>query len=105
MNSLAIQFAALGDSTRLAIIERLLAKGELSAGDLQDVADVSAPAISRHLKVLRDAGLVNRRIDAQRRIYRVDPHAMEAIGKWTLNHREFWDASLDRLATALDEEN
>ena len=79
MNSLAIQFAALGDSTRLAIIERLLANGELSAGDLQDVADVSAPAISRHLKVLRDAGLVNRRVDAQRRIYRVDPHAMEAI--------------------------
>ena len=105
MTILAIQFAALGDSTRLAIIERLLANGEQSAGDLQDVADVSAPAISRHLKVLRDAGLINRRIDAQRRIYRVDPHAMEAIGKWTLNHREFWDASLDRLATALDEEN
>ena len=105
MNSLAIQFAALGDSTRLAIIERLLAKGELSAGDLQDVADVSAPAISRHLKVLRDAGLVNRRIDAQRRIYRVDPRAMEAIGEWTLNNRKFWDASLDRLAAALDEES
>lgn len=104
MTSLPTHFAALGDPTRLAIVERLLAEGELCAGDLQGVADVSPPAISRHLKVLREAGLVTRRIDAQRRIYRVAPEAMRTIGDWMMNHRAFWETSLDRLAIALGEE-
>ncbi len=104
MADLQTHFAALGDSTRLAIIERLLAQGEQSAGDLQDVADVTAPAISRHLKVLREAGLVQRRVDAQRRIYSVVPEAMQAINAWTLSHRDFWQVSLDRLGRALEKE-
>ncbi|NQW13378.1 MAG: winged helix-turn-helix transcriptional regulator, partial [Rhodobacter sp.] len=56
MTKLTETFAALGDKTRFAIVERLLTEGELSAGELQAVADISAPAISRHLKVLRLAG-------------------------------------------------
>lgn len=104
MTELPIRFAALGDPTRLAIVERLLGEGELSAGDLHKVAPVSAPAISRHLKILREAGLVTRRIDAQRRLYSVAPEAMRTIAAWTMNHREFWEASVDRLAAALDEE-
>ena len=99
---LATQFAALGDPTRLAIVDRLIADGPLPAGALQDVADISAPAISRHLKVLRQAGLVQQRVDAQRRIYAVDPEAIRAIGTWTITRKEFWQGSLDRLAVLLD---
>lgn len=101
---LVTAFAALGDGTRFAIVERLLAEGELSAGDLQDVADISAPAISRHLKVLREAGLISQRVDKQRRIYAVQPAAVRAINGWTMDHADFWNASLERLAMALDKD-
>jgi DNA-binding transcriptional ArsR family regulator len=67
MSNLTKTFAALGDDTRFAIVERLLKEGELSAGELQQNSPISAPAVSRHLKVLRSAGLVNQRIDKQRR--------------------------------------
>ena len=100
--SLAPQFAALGDPTRLAIIDRLIAEGPQPAGALQDVANISAPAISRHLKVLRSAGLVQQQVDAQRRIYSVNPQAIRAIGTWTITRRDFWEGSLDRLAALLD---
>lgn len=97
-------FAALGDPTRLAIVERLLKEGELAAGVLCTDAGMSPPAISRHLKVLREAGLVAQRVDAQRRLYSVRPEAVQAISAWTMSHREFWQASLDRLARTLDRE-
>ncbi|MGB3148986.1 MAG: metalloregulator ArsR/SmtB family transcription factor [Paracoccaceae bacterium] len=100
MNNLPPIFAALSDATRFAIIERLLERGEQSAGDLADIADITAPAISRHLKVLREAGLVTQRIDGTRRIYAVAPEPMQAISRWTIAHRDFWEASLDRLARA-----
>ncbi len=103
MPDLVASFAALGEPTRFAIVERLFADGELTAGQLQSVAEVSPPAISRHLKVLRRAGLVKRRVDGQRRIYSVSRDAMEAIGAWTMSHREFWGGSLDRLELALKE--
>jgi len=98
-------FAALGDRTRFAIVERLLSHGALSAGDLQSVAQISAPAISRHLKVLREAGLITRTVDKQRRIYAVDPGTVQKISAWTLSHEEFWTGSLDRLAAALQEKD
>ena len=104
MPDLVTTFAALGDPTRFAIVERLMNDGELAAGDLLDVANISAPAISRHLKVLRNAGLIRQKIDKQRRIYAVEPKAVETISAWTLSHEEFWKGSLDRLAAALKEE-
>lgn len=104
MNQLIETFAALGDGTRFAIVERLLKEGELSAGDLQENTGISAPAISRHLKVLRKAGVIDRRIDRQKRIYAVRPQAVESISAWTMSHREFWKSSLDRLERALNEE-
>ena len=103
-DALVTAFAALGDPTRFAIVERLLDRGALPAGDLQDVAEISAPAISRHLKVLREAGLVTQTVDAQRRIYAVTPATVQAIHAWTMDHADFWNASLDRLAAALDAE-
>ena len=97
-------FSALGDPTRFAIVSRLLNEGELSAGDLNNGADISPPAMSRHLKILRHAGVISQRVDKQRRIYAVRPQAVEAISAWTMSHREFWQQSLDRLATALEQE-
>ncbi|MBZ0130677.1 MAG: metalloregulator ArsR/SmtB family transcription factor [Rhodobacteraceae bacterium] len=95
-------FAALGDATRFAIVERLLERGDQSAGQLLDVADITAPAISRHLKVLHRAGLIRRRIAAQRRIYSVAPEALQAVSAWVEYHRKFWETSLDRLERALE---
>jgi DNA-binding transcriptional ArsR family regulator len=105
MSNLSTTFAALGDTTRLAIVERLLRDGELPVGDLLDVGAISPPAISRHLKVLRNAGIVAQRIDKQRRIYSVRPEAVQSIGAWTMNYREFWQHSLDRLEAALLQES
>ncbi len=97
-------FSALGDPTRMAIVDRLLSQGALAAGDLSDVADISAPALSRHLKVLRQAGLLTRTVDRQRRIYAVNPEALRQVNAWMISHEDFWNSSLDRLAAALDEE-
>ena len=105
MSNLSSTFAALGDATRFAIVERLLQQGELPAGELQSVGQISAPAISRHLKVLRKAGVVEQRIDAQRRLYSVRPEAVQAIGAWSMSYREFWQKSLDRLEAALLQES
>ncbi len=102
MTTLPQTFSALGDETRFAIVERLLREGETSAGDLQQVADISAPAISRHLKVLRQAGVIGQRIDRQRRMYSVRPEAVQAINAWVEYHRKFWERSLDRLERALE---
>lgn len=104
MPDLVDKFAALGDPVRFALAERLLTEGPKSAGELRDVADISAPAISRHLKVLREAGLITQQIDKQRRIYAANPEAVQSISRWVGSHEAFWAASLDRLANALTEE-
>jgi DNA-binding transcriptional ArsR family regulator len=101
MTLLPNTFAALGDPTRFAIVERLLQNGELPAGTLHDVADLSAPAMSRHLKVLRTAGVVRQRIDKQRRLYSIDPDALQAISDWAISYRQFWQQGFDRLDAAL----
>jgi DNA-binding transcriptional ArsR family regulator len=97
-------FAALSDATRFAIVERLLLEGELSAGDLQRGTALSGPSVSRHLKVLNDAGLVTRRSERQSRIYAVRPEAIEGVAAWAMSHREFWEASLTRLERAMMQE-
>lgn len=97
-------FAALGDPVRFAIAERLMRQGALPAGALQDVADISPPAISRHLKVLREAGIVTQSIDGSRRIYAINPSAVQNIDDWLRQHRDFWTAGLDRLAQMLEDD-
>jgi DNA-binding transcriptional ArsR family regulator len=99
--SLHQTFATLGDPTRFAIVERLLREGELSAGNLQTETQISAPAISRHLKLLRNAGVIEQRIDAQRRLYSVRPETVKAIHMWTMTYQEFWADSLDKLEASL----
>ena len=95
------KFAASGDPTRFAIVARRLTEADLPAGALQTIADISAPAISRHLKVLREAGLVSQRAEGQRRIYSIEGDAMREVEDWVTRHREMWTAKLDRLEAAL----
>lgn len=103
MKNLASTFSALGDQTRFAIVEQLLNDGEMSVNELKKDSQISPPAFSRHLKVLREAGLVKQRIDQQRRLYSVEPDAVRAIHAWTMDHQQFWLASIDRLETALNQ--
>jgi DNA-binding transcriptional ArsR family regulator len=93
---------ALADPTRRQIVA-LLARGELSAGDLAARFPVSRPAISRHLRVLREAGLVEVRTDAQRRLYRVRPEPLAEIDAWIAPYRRLWAQRLDDLERHLDE--
>jgi DNA-binding transcriptional ArsR family regulator len=104
LSRLVDTFSALGEETRFAIVERLLRDGELSAGEIQEGLTISPPAVSRHLKVLREAGVVTRRIDRQQRIYSVRPEAVQTVNAWSLSHRDFWLSSLKRLERALIEE-
>ena len=94
---MARTFAALADPTRLSVVEELMQRGEMPAGDLVDHVGMTAPAVSRHLKVLREAGVITQRAEGTRRLYRVAPEAMKSISDWTISHRSFWEAGLNRL--------
>jgi DNA-binding transcriptional ArsR family regulator len=90
-------FGALADPTRRAIVERLLAAGELSVGDVAAPFDISSPAVSRHLQVLERAGLIERRVERQWRCVRVRADALAPIENWISRQRRHWSAALDRL--------
>jgi len=96
-------FAALADDTRLAIVDEL-AKGERAVGDLVARFAVTQPAISQHLKVLKDAGLVRVRPDAQRRLYSIEPKGFRVIELWLERHRRTWAKRLDRLEQHMDDD-
>ena len=95
--------AALGDPTRFAIIERLLNEGETSAGDLAEPFAMSKPAISRHLKVLEQANLIERNTRAQFRVFKLRPETFRHMDDWLNQYRKFWQASFDRLDEVLKE--
>ena len=94
-------FDVLAEPNRRAILD-LLREGERAVGDLVDRLEVSQPAVSKHLRVLRDAGLVEARTDAQRRLYRIRPEPLEALDDWLEPYRQFWGTHLDQLETHLD---
>ncbi len=93
---LAPTFAALSDRHRLAILERLRG-GEATAGELADPLPISAPAVSRHLKVLERAGLISRRVQAQHRVFRVEPEALRAVDQWLDRFRDVLETNYRRL--------
>jgi DNA-binding transcriptional ArsR family regulator len=93
-------FAALADPTRRRLLE-LLAAGERSAGELAAEFDISRPGVSRHLRVLREAGLVRARGKGQRRLYSVDPAPLDEVDAWLARWRGFWAQRLDALDTEL----
>lgn len=101
MTDLTRTFSALADTTRFELVNKLLRRGELPAGTLASEADISAPAISRHLKVLREAGVITQRVDGTHRYYSANPDALKGINAWTMDHSAFWAGSLDRLDTLL----
>ncbi|WP_166417198.1 ArsR/SmtB family transcription factor [Cochlodiniinecator piscidefendens] len=103
MTNLPTTFAALSDPTRFAMVERLMAEGALPAGALSAGVEISAPAISRHLKTLRAAGVIQQEVKGTHRIYSVRPEALQMITAWTMSHREFWESSMNRLEMALSE--
>ncbi|WP_170563705.1 ArsR/SmtB family transcription factor [Ruegeria atlantica] len=105
MNTLINAFSALSDSTRFSIVEQLMQDGELPAGDLVEGRGMSGAAISRHLKVLREAGLVQQRVQGTQRMYSIQPDGLRAIAEWTISKRQFWENSLDRLGDLIEREN
>jgi DNA-binding transcriptional ArsR family regulator len=92
----AATFEVLAEPNRRRILD-LLRDREQPVGVLVDALGVSQPAVSKHLKVLRDAGLVAVRADAQRRLYRVRPEPLRAIDDWLAPYRAMWSARLDDL--------
>jgi DNA-binding transcriptional ArsR family regulator len=89
-------FDAVADPTRRQIVV-LLAERERTAGEIAAAFQVSRPAISRHLRVLREAGVVAARVEAQRRIYRLEPAALDEIDDWIAAARAVWAGRLDAL--------
>ncbi|HSZ40809.1 MAG TPA: metalloregulator ArsR/SmtB family transcription factor [Trebonia sp.] len=96
-----ITLQVLAEPSRQAILD-LLRDGELPVGELSARLRMSQPAVSKHLKVLRDAGLVGVRADAQRRLYRIQPGPLAELDAWLAPYRKFWNASLDRLEEHLE---
>lgn len=97
-----LAFRALGDGTRRRIIAQLQDAGELSAGDIAQAFDSAQPTVSKHLKVLREAGLVSDRSEGRNRLYSLRPGGLDAALGWLERHRRFWAHSVDRLEDMLD---
>ena len=101
-DSLNSTFAALADPTRRAILARL-ATGEATVTEVASPFDLSLPAISKHLKVLQRAGLIEQGRQAQRRPVRLKPERLRDVADWVNQYRRHWEASLDRLDDYLRE--
>ena len=91
----------LGEPNRQAILD-LLRDGERPVGELVDRLRISQPAVSKHLRVLKEAGLVEARADAQRRLYRIRPEPLAELDDWLVPYRQLWATHLDRLEDHLD---
>ena len=94
-------FEVLAEPHRRRILD-LLRDAERPVGDLVGILQVSQPAVSKHLRVLRDAGLVEARVDAQRRVYRVRPEPLRQLDDWLAPYRAMWTVHLDALESHLD---
>ena len=99
---LSATFSALADPTRRAILARL-ALGETSVKELAEPFEMSAPAISKHLKVLETAGLITRGRDAQWRPCKLEPQALKSVDEWLERYRRLWEERFDRLEDYLRE--
>jgi len=94
-------FAIIAEPSRRAILG-LLASAERSVGDIEEQLRLSQPSVSKHLRVLRQAGFVEARVDAQRRLYRIRPEPLMEIDAWLAQFRRFWSAHVDALERHLD---
>jgi DNA-binding transcriptional ArsR family regulator len=96
-----VALQVLAEPRRVAILD-LLRDGERPVGELVGQLGLSQPAVSKHLRVLKDAGLVEARVDAQRRLYRIRPKPLADLDEWLAPYRELWTAHLDLLEDHLD---
>ena len=94
-------FEVIAEPNRRAILS-LLASSEQSVGDLQRRLRLTQPAVSKHLRVLRDSGFVDAEVDAQRRVYRLRPEPLREVDEWLDQFRKLWTAHLDQLERYLD---
>jgi len=97
-------FEILSEPTRRRVLD-LLREQERTVGELVDALEMSQPAVSKHLRVLRDAGLVEARVDAQRRIYALRPEPLADVDAWLAPYRKFWRGKLAALQRHLDSDN
>ncbi len=95
--------AVIAEPTRRRILDQLR-RGESSVGSLVSTLAVSQPAVSKHLRVLRDAGFVTCRTAAQQRIYRLEPRPLQQLDAWLAPYRRLWETHLDALEAHLDNE-
>jgi DNA-binding transcriptional ArsR family regulator len=94
-------FAALADPNRRAVLDLLLAS-ELSVGEIERALRLSQPTVSKHLRVLREAGFVESRVEAQRRLYRLRPQPLMQLDAWLDPFRRYWSKQVDALERHLD---
>lgn len=100
--AVGLTFEVMAEANRRRILD-LLVSHERTVGELVDKLSVSQPAVSKHLRVLREVGLVESRVDAQRRFYRVRPQPLRELDAWLKPYRAMWTRSLDALERQLDE--
>jgi DNA-binding transcriptional ArsR family regulator len=101
MAGMESSFAIIAEPNRRAILS-LLASSERSVGEIETRLRMSQPSVSKHLRVLRDAGFVESRIEAQRRVYRIRPEPLMEVDAWLEPFRQFWTAHVDALERHLD---
>ena|SRR5260370_39070591 len=94
-------FAIIAEPNRRAILS-LLATSEQSVGEIEERLRLSQPSVSKHLRLLRDAGFVVSRVDAQRRLYRIRPEPLMEVDAWLAPFRRFWSVHVDALERHLD---
>ena len=94
-------FSALADPTRRAIVERLLAEGDKTVGEIAKPFRISAPAITRHIQVLEDAGLIEKRVERQFRVVHARPEALRPLGSWYERQQRHWSDAFDRLEAVI----
>ncbi len=95
-------FNIIAEPNRRAILS-LLASSERSVGEIERQLGMTQPTVSKHLRVLREAGLVESQVDAQRRLYRLKPEPLKEVDAWLAPFREFWSAQVDALERHLDQ--
>ncbi len=102
MKNTAALLTLIADPTRLSIIETLK-QGEAAVGDITEQVGIQQSGVSRHLRILHDAGMVSVRADGQRRLYTLCPEPFAELDEWISGYRALWSARLDRFAGALTE--
>lgn len=94
-------FSVVAEPNRRAILDMLL-NAERSVGEIEQALSLSQPSVSKHLRILREAGFVESRVEAQRRLYRLKPEPLMELDAWLAPFRRYWSAQIDKLEAHLD---